>query len=117
VKRTEVRVPVSEADFQRQVIDLALTLGYRVAHFRPGQTSRKDHNGKAVWVTPMCGDPGWPDLILCRPPRLIIVELKSEKGKVSPEQEIWLAQLNQCSGVEVRVWRPSVWDNIVDDLK
>ena len=49
---------VSEKDLQRGIIDLACALGYRVAHFRPVQTS-------TAWRTPVAADgAGWPDLVL-----------------------------------------------------
>jgi hypothetical protein len=35
-----------------------------------------------------------------------VVELKSELGRTSPEQEEWLAAFAQA-GVESHVWRPS----------
>ncbi|MDE3102892.1 MAG: hypothetical protein KGJ98_11725 [Chloroflexota bacterium] len=34
---------------------------------------------------------GFPDLVLARGLHLVIAELKSDKGKVTPEQETWLA--------------------------
>lgn len=48
---------------------------------------------------------GWPDLVLIRPPELLIVELKSERGKVTSAQEATLAALGAC-GVETALWRP-----------
>ena len=47
-----------------------------------------------------------------RPPRLVLAELKTEKGKVSPAQVAWLERLEQCAGVEVYLWRPSHRDEI-----
>jgi hypothetical protein len=63
------------------------------------------------------GDAGLPDLILCKPPRLIFAELKSERGRVRAEQQAWLDALRQCAGVEVYLWRPSDWASIVETLK
>jgi Holliday junction resolvase len=48
---------------------------------------------------------GFPDLVLVRPPRLLFVELKSDKGKVKPEQIEWLADL-RASKAEAYLWRP-----------
>ena len=53
-------------------------------------------------------DPGWPDDVLCKPPRIIFVEAKSEKGKVTPKQAAWLDTLSDC-GLECYVWRPVHW--------
>ena len=50
--------------------------------------------------------PGFPDLVLVRPPRLIFAELKSSKGKLTVEQKEWLAVLALIPGVEVYIWKP-----------
>lgn len=49
--------------------------------------------------------PGFPDLVLVRPPEIIIVELKAERGVVSAMQTYWLQSLQGC-GIETHVWRP-----------
>lgn len=92
---------ISEADLQSAILDLAQMRGWRCVHFRPARTG-------AGWRTPIQGDPGWPDLTLCRPPRLVALELKSARGRVEPAQEAWLEALNRC-GVEALVVRPSDW--------
>lgn len=48
---------------------------------------------------------GWPDLVLIRPPELVIVELKSERGKVTAAQQSTIDALGVC-GIETGVWRP-----------
>jgi hypothetical protein len=66
-----------ERDFQTAVIDLAHLAGWTLAHFRPAQT-------RHGWRTPVAGDgQGFPDLILTKGPRLVIAELKTQKGKLS----------------------------------
>src|SRR4051794_27414866 len=58
-----------EAVFQDQVIEIAHIYRWRVAHFRPAQTSRG-------WRTPVAADGmGFPDLVLIRQPEMIIAEL------------------------------------------
>lgn len=97
---------MSEADFQRAVIDAARLAGWKVCHFRPGMTQR------GRWVTPMQGDKGAPDLILAKAGRVLLAELKSDKGKTTPEQEAWLA----AAGGHGRVWRPKHMDAVLLDL-
>jgi len=53
-------------------------------------------------------DPGFPDLVLVRPPRLLFVELKAEGGKLTEAQEDWMRILAGCNQ-EWQVWRPSDW--------
>ena len=62
-------------------------------------------------------EPGFPDLVLVRPPRVIFAELKTEKGKLSADQEAWLDVLDRCNEVETYLWRPLDWDRIVEKLK
>jgi len=89
-----------EADLQRTIVDAAQTLGWRVAHFRPAQ------NSQGGWRTPVAYDgAGFPDLVLVRD-RLIIAELKSDKGRVSVAQQEWL-DMFRAAGVETYVWRPN----------
>jgi len=101
--------PMLEKDWQGRVVDLARLMGWRIAHFRPAQTAKG-------WRTSMTGSPGWPDLVLLRPPRLILAELKVA-SPVRPDQQEWLDQLGQVPGVECFVWRPDDWDGVIDILR
>lgn len=61
--------------------------------------------------------PGWPDLALCRPPVLWLPELKTEHGRVRPEQRFWQDLLGQVTEVRVGIWRPSMRHDIVELLR
>lgn len=94
-----------EKSFTDQVLELAGIHHWRRAHFRAAQIV-------AGWRTPVQADgAGFPDLILCRGPRLVVAELKSRRGKLSPDQLDWLEAWRQV-GAEVFVWRPDDWDDI-----
>lgn len=95
----------SEQAFLRRVVRLARQAGWRVFHPAPARFGK-------VWRTPYAGDAGLPDLILCRPPRLLFVELKSARGRVSPQQQAWLTALAQCSEVHTAVWREGDLESI-----
>ncbi len=89
---------VLEKDWQRQVIELARLLGWRVAHFRPAQT-------KHGWRTAVAADgEGYPDLTLVRE-RTVWLELKRESGKPTEAQAAWLRDLH-AAGAEVYLARP-----------
>lgn len=89
--------PASEADFQRRVIALAESCGWRVFSL---PDSRR--------VT--C--PGWPDLVLAHERwGVVFAELKTDKGKVSGEQRWWHERL-RAAGCRVEVWRPGDWYRI-----
>ncbi len=95
---------MTEADFMKQVTDLATIYGYSWAHFRPAQTAKG-------WRTPVSGTigKGFPDLVLAKAGRVLFVELKVG-GKVTPEQEHALVVLG---GV---VWTPADFDAIQETL-
>ncbi len=87
---------ISERDFQAQILDLARLAGWRAYHTFDSRRSQK----------------GFPDLCLVRPPVVLFVELKSEDGKLRPEQREWLEALSRCEGVEARLWRPPDFEEI-----
>lgn len=92
---------ISEADWQQQFVQLARLLGWKHMHVR-----RSLGRGRK-WVTATNVD-GWPDLTLWNPTqqRVMFVELKSETGRLSPDQETVLRSLIEA-GQEVHVLRPS----------
>jgi hypothetical protein len=93
---------VSERDWQRQLVDLAETLGYQWAHFRPAMRQ------SGHWSTPVSGGlgVGWPDLVLARPGRFVMVELKAEGAYLKPPQKVVHHAL-RAAGVDLYTWRPS----------
>ena len=65
--------------------------------------------------------PGFPDLVLAHPDgRLIFAELKRDGQYPKTEQRLWLSALSRVAEenplVEVFLWRPSDWENIVHSL-
>lgn len=99
----------TEAQFLAAIIRLATIEGWLTAHFRPGATAKG-------WRTPVQGQAqGFPDLVLARPPRLIIAELKV-RGSLTPTQRIWQATLPACTGIEYYLWRPTDWPTILETL-
>jgi hypothetical protein len=125
----------SEAQFQQRVEQLAAYYGWRHFHApdnRPG--------GKAGRLQRVA--PGFPDLVLIRPPELIFAELKTDTGRVRSEQAAWIADLEAVAVamrafiqhgqdaprlerfsdahgipcIDVYVWRPRDFDAILDRL-
>jgi hypothetical protein len=96
---------VSEQQFQQQVIELAQLHGYDLCYHT--HDSRRS-------------EPGFPDLVLIsnRRKRALFRELKTEKGKVSRDQLIWITSM-QLVGLNAGVWRPSDLTNghITSDLR
>lgn len=52
---------------------------------------------------------GWPDLTFLRPPRIVFIELKTERGSLSVEQVAMLDLLRRYPWAEVYLFRPSDW--------
>lgn len=91
---------VTEAQFQQQLVQAAQLLGYRCYHtaFSIGS------------------DRGFPDLVLVRD-RIVVLEVKSERGKVRPGQQAWIDAFAAVPGVVARIVRPSDFDEIVAVLR
>ncbi len=92
---------VTEKQFQWQVIELATFCHWRNYHTFDSRKSVE----------------GFPDLVFCRPPRILLVEVKAHEGKLSPYQVAWKILLEQCPGVEYYCWKPENWDEIVKVLE
>lgn len=98
---------MNEKELTRSIISVARDAGWLVSH---AYNSRKS-------------EPGLPDLIMVKPPRVIFAEIKTEKGRLStgrmnkantrwlPGQDDWLEALSHCIGVEYYLWRPGDVEN------
>ena len=95
---------IREDEFQRQVTDLAVVLGWTWCHWRALRNSR------GIWQVPVEGPlgRGFPDLTLVRPRdrRLVLAELKREHVEPSPDQ-VFVLGLLRAAGVEAHLWHPS----------
>lgn len=90
----------SEAAFQRMIVNFAMECGWR--HWHDNYALRND--------------PGFPDLVLVRPPVVLFIEAKTTRGRVREEQRWWEDDLLACPGVLYRLWRPEDWPEILHTL-
>lgn len=82
---------ITEAAFQRQVVQFARLCGWTVYHTFDSRRS----------------DPGFPDLVMVRAGRPVVyAELKTVAGRVRPEQAKWL-ELLRLTPSQVFLWRPT----------
>lgn len=110
-RKRDAGLAMPETQLQTAVIQLARLLGWRSAHFRAARTVYG-------WRTPVQGDgKGFPDTLLLREGRLIVAELKSATGRLTPEQEDWLAAWRAVPGVEVYTWTPDNLEEIAVILR
>lgn len=96
---------ITEKAFQANVVRFATLSGWTVYHTYDSRRSAA----------------GFPDLVMVRGSRLVFAELKTERGRVSVAQSIWLRALQVVMGktggiVSVYVWRPRDWGDIEDVL-
>lgn len=105
------RLALTEKQFQHQVEHLAHVYGWRLFHALPAM------NSTGGWRTAQTGDIGFPDLVLAHPTKgLIFAELKSQRGRITVDQRIWLNIL-EATGAETHIWRPSDFEHIKTRLK
>jgi hypothetical protein len=91
---------LTEKQFQALVVSLAKSRGFRVYHTHDSRRS----------------EPGFPDLVIAKPGRMIAAELKVPGGKVSEAQEEWLSLFDSV-GLPNAIWYPEQWSEILDTLK
>ncbi len=106
----------NEHDFTDAVLTMAKIRGWKRMHVRPGRVIR---HGQEKYETPFKADgKGWPDLFLIhrKTGRIVVAELKSVKGKPTPEQVEWL-ELFKLAGIHAAIWTPLMWDEIDRVLK
>ena len=98
---------MTEDDLLCGVLNTLRLFRWRTLHVRPARTLHG-------FRTPLQGDGiGWPDVLAVRGDRMIAAELKSDHGRLTPEQTAWLDALRDA-GAEVHVWRPADYpDRIV----
>ena len=87
---------MSEADWQTQIVNAARQAGWLTWH---AYDSRRSY-------------PGFPDLIMVRGPMLIALELKTEAGKVTVQQQEWIDALQKVRIVSADIARPHHWPDI-----
>jgi hypothetical protein len=91
---------MTEADLQAAILDLCERFGLLAFH---SGDSRRDS----------CA--GYPDLTIVGR-HVVYLELKRQKGRVTPEQTTWLTRLTRA-GLTARVAKPSDWlDGTVERL-
>jgi len=95
-RRRRPYFPHRESDVQRAIVQALSYAGWLVMHI-PNQSTR----GRQRWAGLM---PGAPDLVAVKRGRVVFLEVKTEKGKVS-EKQTEVHDLLRLHGMEVRVVR------------
>lgn len=92
---------MTEAELQNQILDLCKHMGLLAYHVYDSRRSV----------------PGFPDLVIVGKRHVLYRELKTQRGRVSKEQDQWLEALHHA-GADASVWRPSDWPHrILTELR
>lgn len=125
---------LTEAAFQRRVIGLARAYDWRIYHAPDNRPAGK--SGRAQRMADRTAV-GFPDLLLIRPGRLVVAELKTRTGKIGPGQREWLDAFHALAvtvgtyveetdddlnmpappSIQACLWRPADWDTIHETLR
>lgn len=102
--RATLNAAMTERQLQDQIVRMAKVQGWLCYHTYDSRRSA----------------PGFPDLVLVHPGRsgapIIFAELKTEKGRVRPEQQAWIDAIQERMGILIGdyviadVFRPSDMD-------
>lgn len=92
---------MTEAELQATIVEVAQTFGWLVFHDRDSRTNAS----------------GFPDLVLVKRPRVLLVELKAEKGRLNPDQRVWIDELSGCDTIASGVIRPADLDRMLATLR
>ena len=81
--------------------------GWTVAHFPKSTVGRSTHATAIKYDAK-----GFPDLVLARRQVVLFREIKRELGKLTDDQQRWGDILPNFA-----VWRPSMWNEILAELR
>ena len=102
-------IPVTEANWQNTVVELAQTLGY--THIYHTWDSRHSAAGFLDLVMVRPGD--WYDSLK---QRVVYLECKGTKGQPTVDQQDWIETLRDA-GQEAYCFWPDQWDELVGVLR
>lgn len=108
---------IDEETFQRAVISVAIENGWLVHETANAAVGLAAKAGRYDAVI----GSGFPDLVLMKDSELLIIELKTERGRFDDSQENWLNGLrwiaNNSPLLRVFTFRPRHWSLIVEYLE
>jgi len=79
-----------ERDRQKRITDALELYQWLWCHFRPAYTAKG-------YRTAIEGHKGFPDIVAVKYGLMLLIEVKRDKGRLSPEQEVWLQRLAEVS--------------------
>lgn len=96
---------LAEKEWQKTLVAAAEIFGYVVEHTYPLRTQHGWRTGSTLV--------GKPDLVMLRPPRLVVIECKANKGRLDPAQRAVLSLYAEIPNTRAWVLRPrDPWPDI-----
>lgn len=92
---------MTEAELQQAAVETAETCGWLWHHETDSRRTR----------------PGFPDVVFCKAPRVLLVEFKTQAAKPTPEQQRWLDELERCDIISSGLVRPAQLDQLQTYLR
>ena len=97
-------VITDETKFRQEIQKLAEAQGWLVSHTGKGRK----------YMTPAAK--GFPDLVLVRPPHVLLLECKTDEGKPGPGQRKWISRIQRCDEISAFFVAPRDAESIVSLL-
>lgn len=101
---------ISHSDLVAYILELAQALGYRCHYTYDSRKAPRGRHGQRRT------NPGFPDLVLARDLRLIVIEVKIGDDTPTKDQQWWLDHL-ALLGLEVYLWTEHDIDRIEEILR
>lgn len=98
--RAVLDLACSEKTLMQSVLDLARLNGWLCYHVHDSRRSA----------------PGFPDILAIRGAELLAIECKSQRGKLTSDQERWLRAFAGVERVASLMVKPAGWDQVVEML-
>ncbi len=127
---------LTEAAFQTSVVGLLRVYGWpHIYHAPAGGHAPARAGGRRVALEQLPEGRGFPDLLAVKGPRILVAELKTDKGRIGPGQVEWLEAFELVAAaiaalipadlgggyappiVEAYLWRPRDWDTLHDVIR
>lgn len=96
---------VTEDDLLTTITQAATWYGWRWTHIRRSDKAQQ------------MGHSGWPDLFLTKNGTAYAIELKRHGNRPTPDQHVWLAELDKVPGITAYVVLPDLLDWFLDKLR
>ena len=91
-------IPTTEAQTLRAILDYLTFKGVLFIRLNPTKPFTDRRTGALRFAPVRQGQAGAPDIVLCQNGRFVGLEVKSDKGRLSPSQAEWQSRVERAGG-------------------